>query len=757
MKRFKLVTILILSALAAASMTLPLAAQEDRPEIKRNEQGVPVADILFPKPTPIAVIIDDFMYQTGEKIILKGDTQKLKIAFSGSQLTPEEFLDSISSAHDLKWTKTESGYELWDRKNWEDVRQLELMETKVFVPVHITAKYLADAIKQSNILTPKHGSVAVDQRVNKVFVTDLPEKLALVQDLMNLIDLPQYTRIFYIRYVPVAEIVDKIQDMKSEAGTIESDEIARIIIVRDVLANIQRMESMIELLDVRQPRRVYNLNSIGAEGKGIEQIETNLQEIMTEGAYYSIDAERGLLILEDSEVVHEDVERFLKIFDRPIDQVRIEAELLDVDQSHLLDYGSKFAYSDDLEAAVADGFVDGAASYFVGYEDKFPVVTIGSSGANFSFWNKYIRFNMQALLNDSNTRVLLRPRVTVKNREKASFIAGSETPISVVQQIGNSTTNNDYSVSTQNVPSGLTVEITPTISPTGLVEMEILIDNSTARVVEVPTGITETVGGERQQRTVQGVEKTVDTIQTVLIIPDGETRVISGLIDRVESETEAGVPFLVKIPVIGPMIFGKTSKSTAIRNLLFFITPTVIREKPIGDIVAYQFDELESGGEWVDPEQEALLRAQSRQNFYTDDASTTGGLPRRFDAPEPEPLPAEEEMKMDSDASTTSLKNLENSEAAMRQAVLEAGGTIPKFRQEGLTGLSGDLSEGTAKDDTSTATESTTQGSPGGEQEGDDDQADVKQARPRRTPPAATGTRQIPNRNVTPPSNETQY
>lgn len=636
---------LILTCILLPGLASVALAQEERtrdtPPQQETRGDIPRADILFPNEAPISLILEDFQAQTGVAIALKGKTNQLKIAFQGNQLTPEAFLDNIATANNLRWRKVKGVYELWDEESYQQEVIPGLLEQKVFIPVHISAKYLFEAIKSSNILTPKHGNLALDERTNKVIVTDLPEKLALIQDMVNLLDEPQYTRVFYIRYADVAEIVDKITELKSEAGTIESDEIAHLIIVRDVLANIQRMEALIDLLDVRQMRRVYNLNSVGAEGESLDLLQQNLETLITPDAFYVIDADRGLLILEDTEEVHEDVEKFLQVFDRPIDQVRIEAELLDVVQSTNLTYGLNFEYNmDGLGNVVNDVFVPlGEAGGLIG-ESSFGFVS-QDGGLSANYLTRRTRTQLTAALTDNNTQILLRPRVTVKNGEQVKLHSGKKTPITQVTPLSyNSTVSTNYSITTTQVDSGLTLEMTPYISPTGLVEIEIHIENSSADRVELNTGV-------ESQPIVQGVETTEAYVDTVLTIPDGETRVISGIVDHSNKDQKGGVPFLVQIPVIGPLLFGSREKNDRIRNLTFFVTPIIIRETPKGQLVEFDFDEMQATNEWITRETPRYATPAARQPQDIDPTQTPWPdwqAPQeteqpRFDAPTPELQP----------------------------------------------------------------------------------------------------------------------
>jgi type IV pilus assembly protein PilQ len=77
----------------------------------------------------------------------------------------------------------------------------------------------------------------------------------------------------------------------------------------------------------------------------------------------------------------------------------------------------------------------------------------------------------------------------------------------------------------------------------------------------------------------------VDNIPTItkrdatseLVVNDGETVVLGGILSKSEGESESAVPFLSKIPILG-WLFKKKSNYDIREELMIFITPTIVRE-----------------------------------------------------------------------------------------------------------------------------------------------------------------------------------
>jgi general secretion pathway protein D len=112
----------------------------------------------------------------------------------------------------------------------------------------------------------------------------------------------------------------------------------------------------------------------------------------------------------------------------------------------------------------------------------------------------------------------------------------------------------------QYIDVGTVLTITPTINPDGYVNLQVQQqDNSATNQVQFDAPI---------------INKREATTQ--IFIRDGQTTVIGGLADNTNTSDVSGIPFLSRIPILGPLIFGRTTKSTATNELFLFLTPHII-------------------------------------------------------------------------------------------------------------------------------------------------------------------------------------
>jgi len=148
------------------------------------------------------------------------------------------------------------------------------------------------------------------------------------------------------------------------------------------------------------------------------------------------------------------------------------------------------------------------------------------------------------------------PRVTALNNRPAQIESGSQIPVQTTQAASGTAI-----VTTTFVSVPLRLSITPQITDVGTVILRVTIENNT-----INTGIA--VGG------VPGID--TQRMQSEVLVPDGGTTVMGGVLADTEGETRQRTPGLASIPVIGNMFKRKlTTRSNS--EILFFITPRIYR------------------------------------------------------------------------------------------------------------------------------------------------------------------------------------
>jgi type IV pilus assembly protein PilQ len=145
------------------------------------------------------------------------------------------------------------------------------------------------------------------------------------------------------------------------------------------------------------------------------------------------------------------------------------------------------------------------------------------------------------------------PRVTVLNNRPAQIESGTQIPVQTTGALG--------VVTTTFVAVPLRLSITPQITDAGTVVLRVTIENNT-----INTGIA--VGG------VPGIN--TQRMQSEVLVPDGGTTVMGGVIIDNEGETQQRTPGLASIPIVGNL-FKRKLVTRGTDEILFFITPRIYR------------------------------------------------------------------------------------------------------------------------------------------------------------------------------------
>ncbi|MBU2978315.1 type II secretion system secretin GspD [Alteromonas sp. C1M14] len=165
---------------------------------------------------------------------------------------------------------------------------------------------------------------------------------------------------------------------------------------------------------------------------------------------------------------------------------------------------------------------------------------------------------IQAVNTDTNSNVLATPHLTTMDNEEAFFIVGQEVPVITGTTTGDNNSNPFQTVDRQEV--GIKLKVTPQINEGDAVQLTIEQEVSS---VSGTTAVDISIN-KRQ-------------IKTTVIVDDGGTIVLGGLIDEDVQESVSKVPILGDIPYIGNL-FKSTSSSKRKRNLMVFLKPTIIRD-----------------------------------------------------------------------------------------------------------------------------------------------------------------------------------
>ena len=272
------------------------------------------------------------------------------------------------------------------------------------------------------------------------------------------------------------------------------------------------------------------------------EVQSALSQLMESGDSVSVNESYNALIVKASTKNISRIEKAIRDMDIPPVQVMVEAKILEIKYDDSGSAGLDIKYTrpqDPNDTAQTTGFAGKPTG----------------SGA-FGFYAQVISQNVDAylstLLTKTNYNLVAAPRIATLNHKEANILIGSK--------IGYRTavitdTGTVYQV--QFLTTGTELTITPHVGEGGFIRMKIYPKVSEGTVTQD-----------------QPVENTTET-QNEVLVKDGQTVVIGGLIKNAETQIDYGIPFLMDIPLLGGL-FRKTSIINEKRELLIFVTPHIL-------------------------------------------------------------------------------------------------------------------------------------------------------------------------------------
>jgi len=276
-----------------------------------------------------------------------------------------------------------------------------------------------------------------------------------------------------------------------------------------------------------------------------EEMAKAVEKSLTKRGHIEVDKRSNALLVTDIDVRLDIAEGMIRSLDTRTPQVEIVARLVDVDVTATRSLGIDWGlHNVDLFDAGVSENIDINAADVNNPAGQVRLGTVKPFGS--------VEATLQALETQNKANIISNPRITTVNNREASVVVGQQIPLIVQDFAGNAVT--------QLTTIGIKLNVTPHINVGNKITMDIHPE----------------VSDLAAQATVQGgIIINTTMADTRVMVNDGETAVIGGLIRSNETETNRGVPILMDIPLLGNL-FRSTSKTKAKRELLIFVTPKII-------------------------------------------------------------------------------------------------------------------------------------------------------------------------------------
>ncbi len=254
------------------------------------------------------------------------------------------------------------------------------------------------------------------------------------------------------------------------------------------------------------------------------------------------------------------VEAMLRKIDILPLQVRIDATIAEVDLNDALQYGTQFFFAAGINGLLSG---TGTRAFATPGSAGNPVgtggftLTAGPSGQSIA---------ISALQAVSKVRVLSSPELTVVDNQPARLQVGNLVPYLTSQQQSTLTSTASLVNSYDYEQTGVILQVTPRVNSGGLVTLD--ISQQVSSVVAATTTTTASASSPTfQQR----------EVDTRVVVQDGDTIGLAGLIQDSDTRSNGGIPFLKDIPILS-LLAGTQSNTRARTELLVLITPHVIHD-----------------------------------------------------------------------------------------------------------------------------------------------------------------------------------
>ncbi len=175
-----------------------------------------------------------------------------------------------------------------------------------------------------------------------------------------------------------------------------------------------------------------------------------------------------------------------------------------------------------------------------------------------------VRAVINALASQSKAKLMAAPHIMVSDNSEARIQVGQQVPI-VTSETYNSTTTTAPVRTIQYKDIGIILKVKPQINDSGLISLQIAQEVSTYSTIKLYSNEDQII-----------LNKTEAT--TNLVVKNGQTIVIGGLIREDDSKAREGIPWLSKIPILG-YLFGNTTKENNRTELVILLTPYVVKDQ----------------------------------------------------------------------------------------------------------------------------------------------------------------------------------
>lgn len=309
------------------------------------------------------------------------------------------------------------------------------------------------------------------------------------------------------------------------------------------------------------------------------EMPEKIKTFLSDRGSTTFDERTNTIIVKDHANVIDNVQRFLFTIDQKDPQVSIEAKIIDASSTFARSLGIQWGFTTGASNVVIRGNQN--AGTITGSPNTGSLVNLGATSPTSGVdvlvgrlpGNTSLQMQLSAAESAGSIRIISKPTVTTINNKPANISSG----VTLYVKIEGGT---DEGPTLKEIRTGIELNVTPQITINRMIKMVIEATESEADF----------------SRTVDGIPSILDnTASTTVLVPDGETAVIGGLLKVKTTKEKRKVPGLGNIPILG-WIFKNSKKTKDNNELMIFITPKILDTEHFKLKPAFKSDSEESLG-----------------------------------------------------------------------------------------------------------------------------------------------------------------
>ena len=310
-------------------------------------------------------------------------------------------------------------------------------------------------------------------------------------------------------------------------------------------------------------------------GGGNDPLGDSVGSLLSPRGTVSVDPRTNTLIVNDTAQKIDQIRKMIDLLDVSVKQVMIEARIVRATTDFSKDMGVKWGVATTDRIGNNDIIVGGSDTTLWNFKtpDDDGKVTIerpqnlnvdlgvANAAGKIAFGlinmsDFMLDLELSALQADGFGEVISTPKVLTADKQQAKVASGSKIPYQSAEGGGQNAVSK-----TEFIDATLSLDVTPSITPDGKVQMKLNITSDTPGA-PTPTG----------QLTINK-----NAIETNVLVDNGETVVLGGIFEQETRSVQTKVPFLGDLPAVG-RLFRRDSKFDTKRELLIFVTPRIVND-----------------------------------------------------------------------------------------------------------------------------------------------------------------------------------